>query len=61
MGEEILSEADRLMFDCAVRHVMDTYKLPRYWAANVAMELLVFGQPAWTPFPCPHKFKHDRI
>jgi hypothetical protein len=58
---ESISEAQQLELDCATRHVMDSYKLPRYWAANVALLLLSFSQPAWSPFPCQHKFKHDRI
>lgn len=50
---------ERQEFDCALRHVMETYKLPRYHAADVAIRLLSLGQPAWSPFPCQHPAKHD--
>lgn len=50
---------ERMEFDCALRHVMETYRLPRYHAADVAIRLLSLGQPAWSPFPCKHAAKHD--
>lgn len=48
------------MFDCALRHVMDTYHLPRYYAADVVVRILSLGQPAWTPYPCQHEARHDK-
>lgn len=50
---------EREQFDCALDHVMEAYRLPRYAAADVAVRLLAWSQgPPWVPV-CAHTPKHE--
>jgi hypothetical protein len=52
--DEPLTASELRQLECATRHVMDTYRLPRYGANYVAVHLLAMG---WLP-TCSHERRH---
>lgn len=48
LGDRKPTDEEQAQFDRALRHVMKAYRLPRFAAADVAIRLLSFSQPAWT-------------